>query len=50
MRGEEEPERSWDGVMDIVKALWCGPPASRALPPSLQDVSRAKVEAWLQEQ
>jgi hypothetical protein len=48
--GEEEPERSFDDVMDIVHFLWCQSPAFRTQPPSpprMEDVGREKVEEWL---
>ena len=44
--GEDESERNFQDMMDIVKFLWSQPPMSGTRPSPL-DVSREKVEAWL---
>jgi len=43
---EDEPERNWEGMMDIVNVFWSQPPMSGTRP-SPQDVNRERVEAWL---
>jgi hypothetical protein len=44
--GEDEPERNWEDMMDIVNVFWSQPPMSGTRP-SPQDVNRERVEAWL---
>jgi hypothetical protein len=43
--GEDEPERNWEDMMDIVKVFWSQPPVS-GTKPSSQDVNRERAEAW----